>query len=252
MEDIAPELLKKIQSGFDDAIGKSEILKSLAEKIEAGTATYVEANDYAIEVGSILAKVYGANITSDILPDGRMYYNIANRIIHPTMRKNYDIISEAATQIQTTLNESAGIGINAVQPELNVDKIEGIVNRVSTAESYEEIAWILDDPIIIFSQSIVDDFIKTNSEFQGKAGLQPKITRKIAGGCCEWCLALAGTYTYPDVPSDVYRRHQRCRCTVNYAPAESKNVQNVWTKKWKDSDSDDEVEKRKTIGLLEV
>lgn len=28
---------------------------------------------------------------------------------------------------------------------------------------------------------------------------------------------------YPDVPPDVYRRHERCRCTVLYDPADGKN-----------------------------
>lgn len=249
MEDIAPELLKKIQLDFDEAIKKSEILKKLAEKIESGTATYIEANDYAIEVGNILAKVYGENITSDVLPDGKMYYNIANRIIPPTMQKNYEVISKVSMQIQESLNEAAGIGINAVKPELNTDKIDGIVNKISNADNYDDVALVLDDPIITFSQSIVDDSIKVNSEFHGKAGLSPKIIRRLAGGYCEWCGKLAGTYPYPDVPRDVYRRHQRCRCTVDYYPRNAKSTQNVWSKKWKDAESDDELEKRKTVGI---
>ncbi|MDD6201372.1 MAG: hypothetical protein PUB13_00270 [Lachnospiraceae bacterium] len=71
---------------------------------------------------------------------------------------------------------------------------------------------------------------------------------ELHGGCCEWCRALAGTYSYPDVPKDVYRRHQRCRCIVEYYPGNGKR-QNVHSKKWKNSDEYDKIENRKNVGL---
>ena len=46
--------------------------------------------------------------------------------------------------------------------------------------------------------------------------------------------------------SDVWRRHNNCRCTVDYDPGEGK-VQDVWSKKWKESE--DVLEYRKRIGL---
>lgn len=243
MEDVAPELLKKIRKEFDGAVNKSATLKGVEEKILKGTATYAEANQYAIEVGKILAKAYKNNLSAEVLPDGKMYYNIANRTITPTMKNNYDLISKVSMQVQKTLNDSAGIGIKAIVPEVNADRIAGIINRVSSADNYDDVSWILQEPVVNFSQSIVDDCIKVNSDFQGKAGLAPKIVRKLAGGCCEWCAAVAGTYTYPDVPDNVYRRHQRCRCTVDYIPSKSRKAQNVWTKEWKD------IEKRKKVGM---
>ena len=249
MEDVAPELLKMIRADFDRAIEQSPVLKSVEEKILKGTASYVEANQYAIEVGKILANAYKNNISSEVLPDGKMYYNIANSIIIPTMKNNYELVSKVSAQIQRVLNDNAGIGINAIQPEMNMDRAEGIVNRVSDAENYDDVSWILQEPIVNFSQSIVDAFIKKNSEFQGKAGMSPKIVRKLTGGCCEWCSRLAGTYIYPDVPDDVYRRHQRCRCTIEYDPGTGKR-QNVYTKEWHRQENDDIINVRKILGLF--
>ena len=249
MEDVAPELLKRIRAEFDGAVEQSSTLKGVEEKILKGTATYAEANQYAIEVGKILANAYKKNIWSDVLPDGKLYYNIADRVISPTMRNNFELISKVSAQIQKILNDNAGIGINAIQPDMNMDRVEGIVNRVSGAENYDDVSWILQEPIINFSQSIVDAFVKENSEFQGKAGLLPKIVRKLSGGCCEWCSRLAGTYTYPDVPDDVYRRHQRCKCTVEYDPGTGKR-QNVHTKEWHRQEKDDIINERKILGLF--
>lgn len=247
MDDIAPELLAAVRKEFDETCAASEKLAGLLKKVKDGTATYAEANEYALELGDILASAYMNNITAGILPDGKMYYNIAQRIIDPTMRENYNLISDVSSQVQKSLNEAAGIGIKAIKPELNEDRIKGIVNRISS-EPFENVKWLLDEPVKNFSQSIVDDSIKVNSEFQGKAGLSPKIVRKLAGGCCEWCSNLAGTYTYPDVPKDVYHRHQRCRCTVDYYPGSGK-VQNVHTKLWRNETESDKIELRKITGL---
>ncbi len=105
------------------------------------------------------------------------------------------------------------------------------------------------EPIVNFSQSIVDDSIRVNAEFQSKAGMRPKIVRKLAGGCCEWCRSLSGAYIYPeDVPDDIYRRHQNCRCTVDFNPRDGK-VRNVHTKKWRSETEHDIMELRKTVGL---
>lgn len=251
MEDIVPELLKKIRSEFISAIGQSSELKDIEEKIAKGTATYAEANQYAVEAGNILARAYKNNISSEILPDGKMYYNIADRVIGTTMKEDYDLISDVSMRIQKDLNEAAGIGLNAVAPGMNEDRISGIINRVSAAENYDDVAWILQEPVVNYSQSIVDETIKANAEFHAKAGLTAKIVRRLAGGCCEWCSHLAGTYSYPDVPKDVYRRHLNCHCTVEYTPAKGHKSQNVWTKKWKSTDEKDIIESRKKVGLKE-
>lgn len=216
MEDIAPKLLESIQSDFQKNFDKSAEISSLYKKVRDGTATYSEANDFAIEVGEILSKAFKKNLSSEILPEGRLYYNIARRIIEPMMTNNYDLITNVTTKVQTILNKSAGIGIKAIKPELNQDRVRGIVNRVSNESVFDEVAWILDEPVKVFSQSIVDDSIKVNAEFQYNSGLSPRIERTTSGNCCEWCKRLADTYSYPDVPKEVYQRHDHCRCKVDY------------------------------------
>ena len=247
MEDIAPELLARIEQEFEKRFKSDSLLADLAAKLEAGTATHAEAYEYAGRVGEILTDAYQHNIVSSSLPDGKLWYNIANRVITPTMKNNYDIISKYVTDVQTNLNKAAGLGIKAMPPDMDVsDKIQGIVNRVSSEKSYDDVKWILQEPVKTFGRNVVDSSIRTNVEFQGKAGLTPKIVRKTSGSCCKWCMALAGTYTYPDVPRDVYRRHDNCQCTVEYEVG--KNRFNVHTKEKKiikiDSEISDRYDKR--------
>lgn len=248
MKDIVPELLEDILQEYDAEIKKSSAIAELIELVEAGEANYDIANKYAKEIGDILAKIYQERLTSDILPDGKMYYNIAERIIGRPLEKSYDLIANVTESVQTVLNIDAGIGIKAVRPALNHDRINGIVNRISNEDEFDDIKWILGAPILCFMMSIVDDFVKANSEFHGKAGLHPKIIRKPSGHCCEWCEKIAGTYEYPDVPKDVYRRHDNCECTVEYDPGGGKRYQNVWSKEWKYEGESDKIDTRKLLG----
>jgi len=249
-KDIVPGLLELIEKEFDEKTINSEVLKKAILTLRDKKATYKDANEFAIEIGNILAEVLNTHITVETLPNGKIYFNIADRIMNSTMQKNYDLITGYAIDVQTELNNTVGLKIKGQKPELNQSRIEGIVERLSTAEEFEDIKWILDEPIKNFSQSIVDDTIKANVNFQAKAGLKPKLVRKTKGNCCDWCNQIVGEYTYPDVPDDIYRRHRYCDCTVEYYPGDGRR-QNAHTKEWTDPERESKIEARKKIGIKE-
>lgn len=250
VEDIVPSLLKKIKSEFEGARLDSEVLKDLLSKLHHSKASYLDANQYAIEIGEILSKALGASLTNETLPDGKMYYNIAQRVLADVLGRNHELVSDYTEQVQKNLNSEAKIGLAAQVPELNQDRIDGLVNRLASEESFDDVKWLLDDPIVNFSQSIVDDSIRKNAEFHHKVGLSPKIVRRVVGHPCKWCKSLEGSYNYPEVPKDIYRRHGNCRCTVDYHPGNGKK-QNVHTKKWTD-EKQKLVRKRSRIGIESV
>lgn len=226
-KDMVPELLAKIQNEFKHKTGKSEIIKKKILALKAGKVTHLDSNEFAIEVGNILAEVFKNEIRENVLPDNKIYYNIAKRLIEPNMKINYDLVSDFSKEVQEVLNKEASISLRAIKPEINQDRIDGIVNKICDYDDFNQGKWLLDEPIKNFTQSIVDDTIKVNADFQYKSGLTPKIVRKEAGNCCEWCKEIVGVYEYPDVPKDVYRRHRFCRCTVDYVPVDGKK-QDVW------------------------
>lgn len=244
MEDIAPSLLKQIEELYSQEKNSSEKIKQLTAKIKTGKISYIDAGEYADELGCILSSIYGSALTIDVLPDGKFYYNIAKRTVEPTMKGLQSDIADFTEEVQKHLNDVAKIGIKPIRPELNQDKIDGIIDRLSNAESFDDIAWILDEPIKTFARSVVDDAIEANAEFHGKSGMTPKIIRKSSGKCCAWCTNLVGTYKYPNVPDDVYHRHSKCKCTVDYVPSNGKK-QNVWDKTWRDEVSADKIAQRK-------
>ena len=248
VEDIVPILLKKIKSEFEGARLDSEVLKDLLSKLHHSKASYLDANKYAIEIGDILSKALGASLTNETLPDGKMYYNIAQRLLTDVLGRNHELVSDYVKQVQKDLNSEAKIGLAAQVPELNQDRIDGLVNRLASEESFDDVKWLLVDPIVNFSQSIVDDSIRKNAEFHHKVGLSPKIVRRVVGHPCKWCKSLEGSYNYPEVPKDIYRRHGNCRCTVDYHPGNGKK-QNVHTKRWAESQKSAKIEVLKGVGL---
>lgn len=246
-KDIVPSLLELIEKDFDEKTLNSDVLKKAIQALKDNKATYKDANEFAIEVGEILSEVLNTHITVDVLPNGQMYFNIADRILNSTMKKNFELITGYAIDVQTELNHAAGLKLKGQKPKINQSRIDGIVERLST-EEFEKVKWILDEPIKNFSQSIVDDVAKSNIEFQAKVGLKPKITRVVVGNCCDWCRELAGTYDYGDAPDDIYRRHRYCRCRVEYEPGDGR-IQDVHTKEWRDPERETKIEARKMIGI---
>ena len=249
VKDIAPELIHKIRAEFSERVSASQTLAVLAGKLRDGKATYLEANQYAIRAGEILSEVLMANISSAVLPDGRMYYNIAERLLGAVLSYQHDMVSDYAVSVQELLNRSGKIGLKVQQAGLNRDRVDGLVNRLASELDFDKVSWILGEPIVTFSQSVIDDTIKANSDWHARVGLSPKIVRKEAGNCCQWCKAVIGVYSYPDVPKDVWRRHNRCKCTVDYHPGNGK-MQNVHSKGWSDPRKNAKIEQRKEIGLL--
>ncbi len=236
MNDVVPELLDKIETEFKKDVESSDIVLGVLDKIKNKTATYKDANKLSVEIGNILSKSFEKNLQSSLLPDEKMYYNIAERILNKTLGNNYEIISKTCGNIQTILNKNAKLGIKGLIANKNQDRIDGLIEKVVSYDRFDDAKWALKEPIVNFSQSIVNDTIEKNAEFHHKLGLSPKIVRKTTGKCCEWCTNLAGVYNYPDdVPKDVYRVHQRCRCIVEYITADGK-TQNVHSKKWRDKD----------------
>lgn len=220
-KDIAPELLERIRADFLALLGDAQ----------QEADTYTAAAAYAELVGSALADAFRRNLTADILPDGRLYWNIADRVVRPLLEEDYARIADAAAAAQQALNRQARIGIAPQRAVLDADRVNGLLNKLAEAERFEDAAWALAEPVRTFSRMAVDDVLKANVDFQGRAGLRPRVVRIAESGCCKWCSALAGTYDYPHVPKDVYRRHERCRCRVEYDPGEGRR-QNVWNKTW--------------------
>lgn len=235
MADIVPELLANIQQTFREEMTIDPIIKRYQRMIDRGLAGFVQADKYAYEVGRIMSNSICANLATADLPNGRIYYNIADRIIPPMMEEEFDAVTSEVRKIITQANKKAGLNMQAMAPDINEDRIKGIVDAVSSQEELGAALEYLQAPVENFAVHAVDDTIRHNAKVQYDAGLQPKIIRSSNGRCCQWCEELVGEYDYPVKNPEVYQRHENCNCVVEFRPTKMR-AQNVWSKDWRSAE----------------
>lgn len=63
------------------------------------------------------------------------------------------------------------------------DTVDDLFSKISNASKYDDVAWLLDEPVKNFSQAIVDEALRKNVDFQGKIGLSAKIIRVAEAKC---------------------------------------------------------------------
>ena len=227
MEDVAPALFKRLDRLYKSGINSDAAITRLLGK---ESKNYLDAFDYAERAGGHASRAFETVLTKDALPDGKMYYNIAQRTVRPILEEVYENVADYCVEAQAALNEAAKIGIKAIKPDINDDRIVGMIDRLTEAESIEDINWMLDSPVENFAMSIIDNAIKKNAQFHYEAGLRPVIIRRARGKCCEWCQNLEGVHDYPVEDEMVFHRHKRCRCTNEYDPGNGRR-QDVWGSK---------------------
>lgn len=243
--DIVPELDEKLRSDFEKNKESNRQIAELDSKLSNG-GTYRDAEAYAYEMGEALTKTFKDNLSSETLPDGKMYYNIFMRTVDPMIRETYKDATAAAAKAQANVNEAAGLHVKVKEAVLNDDRLHTMVNILTNNDAqYDDVSWVVEDKITNIIQSAVDDTMKANADFHAKMGMSPKIVREAESKCCEWCKDLAGTYEYP-LDSDeemVYHRHANCRCVVEYYPGDGR-VQNAHDKTWRNAVAESEKQQR--------
>lgn len=173
----------------------------------------------------------------------------SEKMLPYALEKDYDMMSKAAALVQERINRSTGTSLKIIKPPINTDRINGIVKNSAAAGSFEDAAPALQEHITNFTENISDQTVRLNAESHWHAGLSPKIVRTCVGNCCEWCAALAGTYDYADVSdtgNDVFRRHENCRCTVEYKAGDGRS-QNAHTKLWRADASVSKIQPRRYV-----
>lgn len=259
MDDIAPKLIENVNKDFADNLAADKNVAALSEKLAAGHARYEDAYKYAESVGNARAKAFEDQISSEVLPEGKMHYNIASRLMTDSLTTDHEMIADYAAGVQKAYNEEAGINLKALKADVNEDRIDGFVERLSSEDVFDDVSWILQEPVVTHARSVVDDTIKKNAEFQGRAGIKATVIRNADPKCCKWCSDLAGDYVYPSVPREIFQRHDHCRCTVDYKGRRLSTYavasNNIWRMRdshtFRDLGEQDRIDKAKTIeGLI--
>jgi len=214
-EDIAPALLEKVQREFHKNLEKAGATKKeLLEKAKGGYLGSI--TQQSGKVGKALSRAYLSVLSPEILPDGIMYYNIAEKVMVPTIKEAYDIVSDVADTWQLEINKKMGIGIKPIRPPIEEDRLDGLLNAVSNGIFADNMHY-LNEPIRNLVEHFSDNHTRENCRFLDSSGVKVYVTRVAEATACEWCQERAGVYdNYRDAQdNEVFARHEGCRCEVS-------------------------------------
>ncbi len=196
----------------------------------AAQGRYHEASLYAARVGDLLGRTLRHHAPVVSIEEWDL-----DKLIPQSLGLDHEMVANVCLQTQTAINEANHLGIRAAVPEFDGSRAYGLVEELRENPEFVNIEHLFYDQVTNFSQNIVDRSVRDNAELQSNAGVDAYIVRTAEYGACEWCQALEGTYRYEDVKApgnDVFRRHDSCRCTVEYVV--DRGRQNVWSKQWRD------------------
>lgn len=246
--DVVPVLKEAIETQFQNGVMRDLRAMRISKRIRDGTATLSDAHEYSQALGESLSKALTNTLTAENLPNGTLYYNIAQRTVVPELEKTHQLVNEIARDIQEITDKKAGIGLKSVTAKFPKLRISDLIDKMTEdGISLEDAVKWLGEPIVNNAEAFYDDYVEENARFRNSAGMKTTITRVAAHGCCPWCDAKAGTFNYDEAPDDIYQRHENCRCTVTFQSG--KRSQDVWSKRTWQSTAE-ELLRRKDAGSV--
>ena len=136
MEDIVPKLYEDILADFKSQVRKNKgIQKILKGNIDDNSQ--IEMNYISMRLGDYVVNSLKKYLTVDNLPDGKLYWNIAQRTVKPLMYETYELINTMMFKVQEYENERDGIGIKPIKADFPEDVVDGIINKM-VSESLKE------------------------------------------------------------------------------------------------------------------
>ena len=130
MTDVVPELKKRIEEDFDARIAMDPIIRSFRKQLEKGTATAEDVSKYSRRVGECASAALIMVLKEDNLPDGILYFNIAERTIKPIFIKAHKMINEAAITVQVFDDKKNGIGIKPIAADFPEKRVDALIYKL--------------------------------------------------------------------------------------------------------------------------
>lgn len=139
MEDIAPKLYEKIEKAFTGKVNRNMDIRAFKEKLRNSQAKPEDVSLYARALGECASAALIENIRQEDLPDGKLYWNIAERTIKPLLEEVHKAVYDAASEIQKQIDSSRNIHLTPIKAEFPEERIRALLNGLMQAlEEIEE------------------------------------------------------------------------------------------------------------------
>ena len=130
MQDVSQELYNQISKEFDDKLKKDTEIIRIQKKIDNKTADLANISTYARRLGELASETLIKCLNEDRLPNGILYWNIAERTILPLIKNVHEIVNEAAMTVQKYTDEKSGIGINSIPAAFPEERAKALIQKL--------------------------------------------------------------------------------------------------------------------------
>lgn len=129
-DDVSPKLKMNLMNEFWTSIVRDPQLEAYWEKKENLELTQEEGWEYIDRLSDFAVDALQKTLNTETLPDGILYWNIAQAVIPDFLREVSDMIYEI--QVATWKKEDLEMGINAgfQQAPFNEEKMQSIINMM--------------------------------------------------------------------------------------------------------------------------
>ena len=226
--DIGPELYAEIEKKFKSEIQADSKISGVVKRVNGKKASPKDITMAAERLGGHASNALKKVLTPDRLPEGKMYWNIAEKTVKPLMQTVYDIVNTLAVGQRRGADIGKGLKIGISMGTKPDERIRTLLGFAANSNTPEELANALDIPVKTTALDYVDDFEKKNAEVRNGMGFKQYVVREYDGvglnngkEPCEWCIQRAGTWSYQDaVDHGVFERHNGCGCTIEVVEKE--------------------------------
>lgn len=133
MNDIGLELQKSIETAFNERLAIDVVIKAIKLKVETGRATQRDVTMLCKRLGEIASRVLIENIKPEMMPNDKMYWNIAEKAIKPLMMKIHGIVNKVAAEVVMAEHKANGIHIKPIESVFPKERIESLINNFVNA-----------------------------------------------------------------------------------------------------------------------
>ena len=128
--DIVPQLYEDILDSFNKAVEANKRIRIFKKKLEAGTATEKDVAEYAKRLGECAEAALSSNLTEERLPDGKLYWNIAERTIKPLLKEAHELVMKAAARQLQLEDKKTGINLKPAETEFPEERINELIDTI--------------------------------------------------------------------------------------------------------------------------
>lgn len=247
--------LKQVKEEYERYMSNEPEIRYMYSLLKKGKATQEAGLQMASLSGEGLADSLLHAILPELGPGEMLTVEDALAIIPDALKANSDYVGSYLYQLQTKLDEQAGIGLKPVRASFDKERARGLAENATT-KPLEELADEFREQVKNFSMHEVDESMQLTAESRVAAGLEVLVSRKyddvgLSGGrTCQWCLDReCDEIPYQEAyDMGVFERHPGCGCLITYTNSMGDTTYQASKGAWYES-SKEALEERKNHGL---